>query len=301
MIVLKYLSWILTVGTAFVGSWFLEYTTTDRDTGRKKLTVWGRRGILFAGLALACSLVLTLWTDHEAALKAKRATEEAERERAVAAEHQGNLKTALADIKSLMTTISATSLSGKDKAAINQTVKTLAGIDDYRKYYPDLYDRLMEATSFDETSSAIKEGLYRGVAGRISDEPGCSHLPKPSREMTAGFPAGHFRLGGLGAINYMITPDYIEFEFSDVSDVNSLSGGKYMFAFADGSQSRDLHCKSPSTVMSCVQRTSDVQARAVYVELQKNLIVAVKTETKTYEVSKSTAEALRRTFSCLSP
>lgn len=46
MIVLKYLSWMLTVDTAFVGSWFFEYTITDKETGRKKLTVWGRRGVV---------------------------------------------------------------------------------------------------------------------------------------------------------------------------------------------------------------------------------------------------------------
>jgi len=67
---IKYLSGLLTVGTTFVRSWFIEFTTTDKETDRRKLSVWGRRGIVFAGLASACSLGLTPWTNCEAAQKA---------------------------------------------------------------------------------------------------------------------------------------------------------------------------------------------------------------------------------------
>lgn len=66
---IKYLSGLLTVDTTFARSWFIEFTTTDKETDLRKLTVRGRRGIVFAGLASASSLGLTPWTNCEAAQK----------------------------------------------------------------------------------------------------------------------------------------------------------------------------------------------------------------------------------------
>lgn len=270
MMLLKYLSWMLTVGTAFVGSWFFEYTTTDKETGRKKLTVWGHRGVVFAGLALACSLGLTLWTDYEAAHKQKGAEEEAARDRTSAAEYQRKLETSLADIKSLMEAISTASLSQENRVAIGKTVVHLAGIEDYKKHFPDLYERLMKATSFDEVSSAINEGLDRAASVRISDRPECASVPRSSNgPMAGGFPGGHFMVSGTAVITYLITSDGVKFGFADYSDLNSLGHGSYKFLFADGSQSSELQCTEFKRGSSCDDKTSDVGARAVYGDLQK--------------------------------
>src|SRR5262245_55761122 len=81
ILILKYLTWALTVGTAFAGSWFFEFTKTDKDTGRRSLTPWGRRGIVFAALSLACAFILTVWTDRDAARKQAEAAERAVAER----------------------------------------------------------------------------------------------------------------------------------------------------------------------------------------------------------------------------
>jgi hypothetical protein len=93
---------------------------------------WGRRGVVLAGLALACSLGLTLWTDYEAAHKQKRIEEEASRDRASAAGDQRKSETALADIKSLMEGISTAPLSRESKDVIHRRVVNLAGIEDYK-------------------------------------------------------------------------------------------------------------------------------------------------------------------------
>lgn len=298
---LKYLSWILTVGTAFVGSWFLEYTTSDKDTGRKTLTVWGRRGVVFAGLALACSLGLTVWTDHETMRKEKSATEEAARDRVKADENQKKLDTALTDFKSLATTIGTASLSMKDKSAIDQTVKNLGGIDYYQKYHPDLYKKLVNATSYAELSSAIGEGLNQVVADRIANAPECAGVPRPSKEPMAGFPAGSFKVAASAWITFMISADYVKFGFSDADDLKSLGGGSYRFVFVDGSKSQAMPCTDSKTGMSCDDKTSDDSVRAVYVELQRKTIAAIETNIRTYEVAKSTAETIRTTFSCITP
>lgn len=247
-----------------------EYATTDKDTGRKKLTVWGHRGVVFAGLALACSFGLTLWTDYEAAYKQKGVEEEAARDRENAAEYQQKLEISLTDIKNLMEAISTAPLSQENRVTIRKTIVNLAGIEDYKKYFPDLYDRLTKATSFAETSSAINEGLDRAVSMRISDREECADVPRSSNgPMVGGFPGGHFMISGSAVITFMITPDSVIFGFSDASDLNSLGNGNYKFLFADGSQSSELQCTQRRRGLSCEDKTSDAGARGVYGDLQK--------------------------------
>lgn len=302
VMLLKYLSWILTVGTTFVGNWFFEFTTTDKETGRKKLTVWGRRGVVFAGLALACSLGLTLWTDYEAAHKQKGAEEEAARDRANATEYQRKSETALADIKSLMEAISAAPLSQEGKNLIGREVVNLAGVEDYKRHFPELYERIKKAASFDDMSSAIREGLSRAAADRISDRPECANVPRSSNgPILDGFPGDIFMVGETAVINYLITSDGVKFGFSDSSDLNSLGRGSYKFLFADGSESSELRCAEFKTEMSCDDKTSNDSARVVYGDLQKKSVESIKTDANTYPVSESTAKAIRVTFSCISP
>lgn len=302
IMLVKYLSWMLTVGTAFVGSWFFEYTTTDKETGRKKLTAWGRRGIVLAGLALASSLGLTLWTDYEAAQKQKSAEENAMRDRASTAENQHKLTTALTDMKTLLEAIKAAPLSDKDRVAIDQTVVNLAGIEDYKKHFPDLFKRIMEATTFQDVSSAVNEGLGRAVALRISNSPECASVPRTSTgPMPGGYPGGGFKLGGAAVISYLIMSDGVKFGFADYSDLKSLGQGSYRFVFSDGSQSNDLKCTEFRSSMSCDDNTSVSEAKAVYRDLQTKQIAEIRTDKSSYPVTSSIAADMKRTFSCVSP
>lgn len=289
--VLKYLSWMLTVGTTFVGTWFFEYTTTDKETGRRKLTVWGRRGIVFSGLALACSLALTLWTDHEAAHKQKRAEEKA-------AEEQIKLDVRLDDIQRFMEVTSTATLSRENKATLGR----LQGIEDYRKQFPDLYNKFINATSFAEVSAAINDDLDRAAASRISNRPECAGFPRLiKQEIAGGPPVGQFKLGKTAVLSFMIRSDDVKFGFSECSSSNSLSHGNYTFLFEDGSESSELQCTVLKTSMSCEDTTANAGARAVYNELQKKAVVAIKTDARRYNVSESTAKEMRTTFSCISP
>lgn len=292
MMVLKYLSWMLTVGTAFVGSWFVEYTTTDRETGRRKLTMWGRRGIFLAGSGLVCSLALTLWTDYDTAYKQKNARDNEER-------YQRELKTIVADFKSLVTAISEASLSREANTAVGQAVIKFKGIEDYQLHYPELYSSLITPTWFVEITQAINNA----VAGRISNEPECvAAISKDdSGPFEGAFPTGHFLLGESAMVTFMITSDDVRFGFSDASNLNSLGNGKYKFMFADGSESLELQCTVFNTGMSCQDKTSDSTARQVFANLQLKSVKAIKANNKIYEVSESVAKAILKTFSCISP
>lgn len=296
MMVLKYLSWMLTVGTAFVGSWFVEYTTTDRETGRRKLTVWGRRGIFLAGLGLVCSLALTLWTDYDTAYKQNNARDNEER-------YQRELKTIVADFKSLVIAISEASLSREANTVVGQAVIKFKGIEDYQLHYPELYSSLITTASFAETTQAIDKKLDNAVAERISNKSECAAaIPKDdSGPFEGAFPTGHFLLGESAMVTFMITSDDVRFGFSDASNLNSLGNGNYKFIFADGSESLELQCKVFNTGMSCQDKTSDATAKQVFANLQLKSVVAIKTNNKTYEVPESVAKAILTAFSCISP
>lgn len=301
MMTLKYLVWILTVGTAFLGSWFFEYTTTDKETGRKKLTIWGRYGIVFAGLALVFSLSLTFWTDFEAAKKQKVTEAKAEQESENAVAYLKKLDIALTDMNSILEVIGTAQLSQEGKTKIDHTIANLSGIEDYKKHFPDLYNRIINATSLTEVLPAVDEGLNRKVYERISDKAECAVVPRPSNNpRVSGFPSGQFSLGGSAVLTFMITSDGVELGISDYSDINSLGDGSYMFLFSDDSQSNKLQCTKYKTGMSCEDYVFDDSVREVYRDLQTKLVKAIRTNTKTYEVSNSTAEDIRTTFSCVS-
>ena len=56
---LKYLSWIVTVGVGFAGSWLLEFTVTEASSKRKRLT---RSGKVAASIALVGLVSALFWT-----------------------------------------------------------------------------------------------------------------------------------------------------------------------------------------------------------------------------------------------
>ena len=299
--VLKYVSWLLTAGIPFVGSWFFEFTTTDKETSRKRLTAWGRRGVIFASLALVISLALTVATDIDFVNKQRESAERAARDRQNATAYQQRSENALADIAKLVAALNSATLSPEDRAKVERAVVSLTGLEDYRKHFPDLYERLMKATTFEEVASATGEGLNRATDLRIANRPECAKVPRPGKEPNSGFPGGHFMVSGTSALGYLITPAGVQFEFSDASDLKSLGDNSYRLVFSDGTHSPALACKTRKSGMSCADITSDPAARKTYVDMQEKTITAVQSGTKRYEVAKETADAIRTTFSCIAP
>lgn len=298
---LKYFTWLLTVGTAFVGSWFVDFTKTDEETNRKKLTVWGRRGVWLAAVGLALSLTLTIAEDVQTASKERESQKRAAEERQTALAFQQRSENALADIAKLVSLINSAGLSREDRTRVQEAVGSLNGLEDYRKNFPDLYQRLIQATTFQEVAPVIEEGLNRAVSSRILNRPECAKVPRPGKEPRSGFPGGHFLVSGSSGFTYMITPSGVQFEYTDASDLKSLGDNGYRLLFSDGTQSPQLACKSRKSGMSCADVTSDVDAKKVYVDMQQKTISAVQSGAKRHELAKETAEAIRTTFSCIIP
>lgn len=298
---LKYIGLVLTLGTAFVGSWLLEFTVTDKESGRKRVTKWGRRGVVFAGIALLTTLGATVWADYDNTRKQKQAAIRIETEQKNSVTYQKKLESALGDIHNLLKTISVASLDSKEKATIRQTVANLSGIEDYKKYYPELYKQIMSSTSYAALSDAINEGLTRAVNDRISTDQKCAKIPRASSKPDTGYPAGSFKIGSTTFLSYLIKADGIMLDLMDLDSPNSLKGGGYFFIYSDGTKSTELACKHRHTGGSCQDETSQPEVQAIYQQLREKLVTAIESAHKRYNVTSEIGNEIRATFSCISP
>lgn len=182
---IKYLSWILTVGTAFIGSWFFEFTNTDKETGKRSLTRWGKRGIVFASLALILAFMSTVWGDYDSARKQKVAAQKttiekskAEDEKLKAAEALSRVEKLQLDAQQLLKIIADNmkNIPLPEQISVIQRVSSLRSVNDYKTLYPDLYNRILSATSFEQAAPPMKEALGRQVESHISQEQRCKDI-----------------------------------------------------------------------------------------------------------------------------
>lgn len=309
--VLKYLGLVLTAGIAFVGTWMVDFTSKNEATGRKSLTKWGRIGFPMAIAALVCSVAISVWTDIDAALKRRRAEEQASIERAAATQQATQDRAALnearqsaaraaEDITKVLETIRTTKLTTDEKTTIQETVKSLSGIEDYKTHFPELYSRMMRASSFEELRSSVNEALEASINSRISTRSECSVVGRPERGMPKGYPGGHFMFGRDTSIRYMITPEHVEYEFTDPLATGVGASG-FSLVFDDGSESVALRCKRPGSLISCSAATSDPNGRKVYEAMQNKTIASVKSADKRYVIPPETAGKMRTTFACIAP
>lgn len=124
LLIAKYASTFIALGVAFAGSWFFEFTSTDKETGKRKLTYWGTRAIIFASIALVCSIVSTIGSDlqsqsskRDAEIRANQAAKMAEGERQAAEEFRS---------KSLAQTETIVAFIGRNFSKLPEDVKESA-------------------------------------------------------------------------------------------------------------------------------------------------------------------------------
>ena len=92
----KYILLALTNLLAFAGAWLFAFTETDKDTGRKTLTKWGKVALPAALVLLVAGFGLTIWDDLNRAEKAEVAAATAtKREEKL----QGTIETLTAQIQ----------------------------------------------------------------------------------------------------------------------------------------------------------------------------------------------------------
>ncbi len=306
LLIVKYGSTFIALGVAFAGSWFFEFTSTDRETGKRRLTFWGKRAIIFASISLGCSIVSTIGSDlqsrsstRDADIRADQAAKVAEREREAAEEFR---------TKSLTQTETIVAFIGKNfsklpddvKESARETISSLGGLDALKIEYPDIYEKITGAQSFGEVKIAIQEGLDARVDARISKTKECKKA-KIDRS-GPGFPGGSEKISQspVRYFRYMISSDEIFFEYTDFGPAVDLADG-YTLMFDDGSEPLKVDCTRWGRQSYCEADTSVQVTKTAFSRLQKSPISTIEYGGTTASVPAEVAARLRTTLSCLTP
>ncbi len=306
LLVAKYTSTFIALGVAFSGSWFFEFTSTDKETGKRKLTYWGKRAIIFASIALGCSIVSTIGSDlqsqsskRDAQIRADQAAKVAEGERHAAEEFRS---------KSLAQTESIVAFIGKNfsklpedvKESARETISSIGGLGAIKAAYPDIYEKITGAQSYSEAAKAIQEGLDARVDARISKSKECetANINRSGR----GFPGGSEMISKSPArfFGYLISSDEIFFDYSDLSPGADLDDG-YTLIFNDGSEPLKVNCTSLKDNSFCKADTSVPETKTVFSRLQRSPISTIEYGGTTTNVPEEVSARLRTTLSCLTP
>jgi len=295
----------LTIAVTFAGSWFFDYTTTDPQTKKKILTVWGRRALTFSVGTLVLSAGLTLFTDLNDIL-AKKKAEQAAKEAIENSNKQ--IKLAL-DSKQVMDKMLAFAeqhwgdFSPQAKTDFKQAVSGSETFVDIAKNYPDLYRRLQSANSYDETVSAINDIQARQVGDRMSPEARCQDIhwiispnvlstPNPIKTLGLRFPENR-------SLVFMVEADGIDFDFSDYNKGVDLHNS-YAFKFVDGQISPTVKCYYAG-FNGCSAHTRDDTARRVFELLQNKQISGLIYAGRNIQIPEPDARQLQHIASCIKP
>lgn len=303
MLLLKYLTAVLSCAITLAGAWFFEFTRTNPTTQTKTLTPWGK---LFLPLALLCLVVsggLTAWTD--------RADGEKNRIKdAQIADFQTKVVDGQSDSKRLLELIASivknSRLDSSSQQEILHTIPSLSNIEDYKRQYPDLYAQLLSANSVDSAQRIMFQGISRKVDERISKNPDCANLPihssTPDNPMKVGtvFLERPRSTGSiLRSLFLRVDGEGVEFEVRDLSGPIDLESG-YSLEFEGGIQSDRIHCSTPG-FLSCTANTFSPAAKALYRLAQKNVITKVRTSKAEFSIDPTAAREVKRTFACIEP
>jgi hypothetical protein len=313
LLILKYVSAALTVGITFAGSWFFEFTKTDPSSGKRSLTPWGQRAIVFAFISLVCAGVATVWSDNlfsqksadaAAAVADERMKTEAERRQAKSYREkvevgQETMISFLAIIKD-----NIAKLSPQDAANVKAALGKLKTAEDFKRDYPNLYKKIEEATSIGELIPPIQTAAEMAIKARISDDPRCQEInlkDLPQSSIKAGFVVlsapDHSKNTFL---RYAVDVNHLNLSIEVLLLPNDIDQG-YSFVFLDGSASPKLVCKQQKWQGVCGDNTEDSETLKVFSLLQEKTVASIRSASGTWSVDPSNMDLLRRTFACLRP
>jgi len=274
LIVLKYLTSLMTVAVTVAGEWFFDFTRTDKDTGRKNLTKWGRRAILVAACSLCLAAITTIWSDLDAARKRADVDATSKREKAALENSLSKLTNDMNTMVSLMRAYS----SDDGKRETNRVVRDFSPID----------------------VPKIEDALERAVSARIASRAECAQLPleslaRPGDPIRVVNKAAYVKIDSGTHFSIMVAPEGLR-----LSSIFGTPVSGFAFRFADGTLSGQVECGTSQYICSLWTHKNEFPA-SVYKLLQEKDIVSVNVATKTHKVSQENAALLRRLFSCLSP
>ncbi|PSH65157.1 hypothetical protein [Phyllobacterium sophorae] len=310
LLILKYIVAGLSFGVAFAGAWFFEYTTTDKDTGRRKLTHWGKRAIVFtvlaamiAGLSSIVSDLRAMRSADEAQQKlaqseAATATERAnaEQERVEAAKFRNEV---LPSIRVLSANLKYLPPRIQDEA--NKALQRLSGVAAIRRDYPELYSQMVNARSVDDVRKASNEAYVLRTEDRLSKTPACQAfftrtIDPFSLTARETFPESR-------SIEITLGPDGVKWDVGDNrAEAGSvgLSRG-YVYHFDDGSN-LGMQCEGTPLFSSCANNTaSGPEAVFTFRELQNKTIASIAYDNKTIDFPPDIAQRLQQKFACVVP
>lgn len=327
LIALKYLAWLLTVGIPFVGTWFFDFTTTDKATGKKTLTAVGAKVIYLSALSLVCALAVSVWTDYRSAASERRAQQAkahaeklAEEERSRTADFQMQSLKAHADTHRLLAlnNRNINLLPASEQEVVRETVSQLSSIEDLRREYPKLFARAASATTFGEVVGAITEAHYTKISERVrTSDLACSNIriERLERGLPNGYPGATFKAeptdsksGELLFFTYMVDGAGIRLSMNWISSDPKLSfktnpfENGYYYEFVDGSRSGVVRCDDKRISGICEVRTGNGgQALDVYRLLQSKRTAKVVFGDRSFTFSPTESQSLQNTLACITP
>lgn len=304
LLVLKYVTWALTVGTAFAGSWLFEFTKVDKDTGKRTLTTWGRRGIVFAGLSLVCAFILTVWMDREATRKQANAAsqiaikeQQIDEERNEAIRFRDKFDASLADTNRMAQYLvkEAERRKSEERPEVVRILEQLITRDDLKQKYPTTELSITKIAGARVLSEADKRISRAGI---------CQNLPL-TREKIDDLPSAIFplRSNSQQQLTLLVSSDGAMFQMMDGTRANNLSNG-YSFIFSDDTESPRLTCSDGAYKSDtfCGESTATSSgAKLVYELLQRKPVAKVKTDRQIFAVDPASSQAILKTFSCVKP
>jgi hypothetical protein len=297
LIILKYLVSAATLAITLAGAWLFEFTTLNKDTGKKSLTKWGKLALVPMLALLLASAAFTILGD----VNSTRKREEAEAERKIEAEHRLKLEVQLgewrSDNKQLLELISKFQLDKNEQQDLAKTVKGLKSIGEIKRDYPALYAQILDARTLGDFSKPILSAIRRKIAERYSTQGDCPRFKL----------AGLYSDTGLvlfesdPVVSFVVREDGIQLGFTLWDDPHQDFEGYVNLKFSGGTQSK-LDCLESAPSSSCHLFTgSDPRFQSIFIELQNKQIATIETSRNTYKLSESDGMHLKQIFACLIP
>lgn len=313
MEILKYVAWVLAFGITFSGNWLFEFTVSDPETHRKRLTIYGRVALIAALSSALLAAFLTVYADVEATKKGYTLKEEkirAENFRLQSIRFQEDIslaqKQAESERKKMVELLSAIDKNkettpGEVQASV---ANILDSTEELKKGFPDLYRSFQKATTIVDIWSVAEKTRSRKIEAAFNfDKAGCGFPPfKKGVNISASI--------NTNELLFTVTrsPDSAQFNTLDINYHNA-SNRNYSWSkgfeveFEDGSV-QYARCIDPEKSRCTADLTKVSDHASLYYKLREQLVESVSVMDNignriTFSVANEKAKHLRTLWQCI--
>lgn len=317
-LILKYLSWLLAVGVGFAGSWFFEFTVTDEDSQRKRLTRSGKWGVGLALVGLVSALSWTVLDDlarrrekadlasfqRESAGRQAELLEsqtEVQRGQDTIAQKQDELNRAM-EVVTFFIRDDRETLTDAERRSYRQSLEAISGL---LTGHQDDVLRELAGLAPQEIESAIEQLPRETVDLVVSSSPECRQL----LQRTSTDESGRRMLAilsqprGLAVVVSVLGDGSLNFRLRHPDDFD-LSAG-FALEFNDGgsvSLTRDKCETGPGCDVSVQMEAPQAWEEALVVQLASaeiRRLQSLANPEMSIPVDSSAASEVRRAFACI--